>query len=89
MSEARRQQQRMLAVDVWRLWTDKKIDVESFIERGSIVERKRYPLPANPLIHQKIAEIRERKRQQCEAVKQEIAAARESRRVAKKRKADK
>jgi hypothetical protein len=86
MSEGRRQRDRQLAMDVWRLWTDKKVDEDSFIERGSIVERKRYPLPPNPLIHQKIAEIRERQRQQREAVKQEIAAAREVRRAAKKRK---
>jgi hypothetical protein len=85
MSEAKRQQQRMLAVDVWQLWTDKKIDLDGFIQRGAITERRRYPVPQTPLIQQKIAEIRERKKQRREAVKKELADAREARR-AKKRK---
>lgn len=36
MACARRESQRQLALDVWRLWTDRKFDVSDFIYTGAI-----------------------------------------------------
>ena len=58
MAAGHREDRRMLALDVWRLVTDKKIETEAYILRGAVHEwRSDYPLPDNPLLHAEIERI--------------------------------
>jgi hypothetical protein len=61
MSAGHRESRRALALDVWRLWTDKKIDLERYIRTGSIETPKKPQLPDNPLIQRAIEEIEKRR----------------------------